>query len=158
MKNLCGFSLVPLFLSIVLTGCSPSFQGIRMRIQNPPVEESFRKVSLALTTDGYVLSKVDPAAHHVETEWRDIKAKEMSEQDTLQVSLSAGSGAGKIQTRILVRLEQRGRQFDLYLTPLLRYPRGESWEEKIAGVKHPLREKWERALTMLLEKVAKEED
>jgi hypothetical protein len=158
MKNLCGFSLVPLFLSIVLTGCSPSFQGIRMRIQNPPVEESFRKISLALTTDGYVLSKVDPAAHHVETEWRDIKAKEMSEQDTLQVSLSAGSGAGKIQTRILVRLEQRGRQFDLYLTPLLRYPGGDAWEEKIADVQHPLRKKWEQVLTRLLEKEAKEED
>jgi hypothetical protein len=158
MQNLRGCIIVLIFLGIALTGCSSSFQGIRMRIQSPPVEESFRKISLALTTDGYILSSVDPAAHHVETEWRDIKAKEMSEQDTLQVSLSAGSGTGMIQTRILIRLEQRGRQFDLYLTPLLRYPRGESWEEKIAGVKHPLREKWERALTMLLEKVAKEED
>ena len=153
-----GYTLSFLFISIGLSGCSPSFQGIRMRIQSPPVEESFRKISLTLTTDGYILSKVDPAAHHVETEWRDIKAKEMSEQDTLQVSLSAGSGEGKIQTRILVRLEQRGRQFDLYLTPLLRYPRGDAWEEKIADVQHPLRKKWEQVLTRLLEKEAKEED
>jgi len=158
MQNLRGCIIVLLFLGIALAGCSSSFQGIRMRIQSPPVEESFRKISLALTTDGYVLSKVDPAAHHVETEWREIKAKEMSEQDTVQLSLSAGSGTGMIQTRILVRLEQRGRQFDLYLTPLLRYPRGDAWEEKVADVKHPLRKKWEQVLTRLLEKEAKEED
>ncbi len=154
-------SLLPLallYLIIALTGCSPSFQGIRMRIQSPPVEESFRKISLALTTDGYVLSRVDPVTHQVETEWRDIKAKEASEQDTLRAVLPSAGQAGNIQSRILVRLEERGRQFDLYLTPLLRYPRGDGWEEKTADVKHPLRKKWEQALTSLLEKEAKEED
>jgi hypothetical protein len=129
-----------------------------MRIQSPPVEESFRKISLALTTDGYVLSSVDPVAFHVETEWRNLKAKEISEQDTLRAISPAVGNAGMIQSRIVVRLEQRGRQFDLYLTPLLRYPKGDAWEENIAGVKHPLREKWERAITSLLEKEAKEED
>jgi len=147
-----------LFLGITLTGCSPAFQGIRMRIQSPPVDEAFRKISLALTTDGYVLSKVNPAAHQVETEWRDIKAKEVSEQDTLPAVLPAGGQTGNIQSRILVRLEPRGKQFDIYLTPLLRYPGGDAWEENIAGVKHPLRQKWERAITSLLEKEAKEED
>jgi hypothetical protein len=158
MNNLRDHIVILLFLTIGLTGCSSSFQGIRMRIQSPPVDESFRKISLALTTDGYVLSKVDPVNHQVDTDWRDINAKERSEQDTLQVSMSAGSGAGMIQTRILVRLEPRGRLFELYLTPLLRYPIGDTWEERIAGVKHPLRVKWQQALTKLLEKEAKEED
>jgi hypothetical protein len=158
MQNLRGWIIVLLLLGIVLAGCSSSFQGIRMRIQSPPVEESFRKISLALTTDGYVLSSVDPVAFHVETEWRNLKAKEISEQDTLRAISPAVGNAGMIQSRIVVRLEQRGRQFDLYLTPLLRYPKGDAWEENIAGVKHPLREKWERAITSLLEKEAKEED
>jgi hypothetical protein len=158
MQELRGYLLVLLFLGIALTGCSPSFQGIRMRIQSPPVEESFRKISLALTADGYVLSKVDPAAHQLETEWRDIKPKETSEQDSLQVDLSAAGRVGTIQSRILVRLEQRGRLFELYLTPFLRYPKGDVWEEKIAGVQHPLRMKWEQVLTTLLDKEAKEED
>jgi hypothetical protein len=122
--------LAVFFLTIGLTGCSSSFQGIRMRIQSPPVDESCRKISLALTTDGYVLSKVDPVNHQV----------------------------GMIQSRILVRLEPRGRLFDLYLTPLLRYFGGDAWEGRIAGVKHPLRVKWQQALTRLLEKEAKEED
>jgi hypothetical protein len=158
MQGFRGYFLSLLFLGNALTGCSSPFQGMRMRIQNPPVDESFRKISLALTTDGYVLSKVDPVAFHVETEWRDLKAKELSEQDTLPAIAPAAARPGMVQSRIVVRLEQRGRQFDLYLTPLLRHPKGDVWEERTAGVKHPLREKWERAITSLLDKEAKEED
>ena len=158
MNNLRDHIVILLFITIGLTGCSSSFQGIRMRIQSPPVDESYRKISLALTTDGYTLSKVDPANHQVETDWRDIKPKETSEQDSLQASLPATGQVGMIQSRILVRLEPRGRLFELYLTPLLRYPREDAWEEGFAGVKHPLRVKWQQALTKLLEKEAKEED
>lgn len=122
-----------------------------MRAQAPPIDEAFRKLSLACTTDGYQIISVDPARYSLETGWRDLKEKELSREDRV---LSTGS----VQSRVNLRLENRGKLYEIYLVPTLRYRDGDSWREIVAGVQHPLWEKWSRVLHSLIEKEAREED
>ena len=65
---------------------------------------------------------------------------------------------GSVQARLTVRLEQRGHLFELYVTPMLRYRNNDSWRETIAAPTHPLREKWLRTLTTIVEKEVREEE
>jgi hypothetical protein len=138
-------------LAFLLAGCASPFQGIRFRAQAPPIDDAFRKISVALTVDGYEISSTTPGLHRVETEWRDAKEKEISPEEK-------ALGAGNVQVRMMVRLEMRGRPFELYATPFLRYKEGDSWRESVAPVTHPLWEKWMRTLTTIVEKEVREEE
>lgn len=142
---LCAFTGAALFLA----GCA-AFQGVRLRAVSPPIDDAFRKLSLAATVDSFQVTRADPFGHVLETGWRDLRAAEMSEDDR------AFSG-GRIECRLSIRLEERGKMYDLFLTPWLRYG-GEGKEPIVAGAKHPLREKWEMALRRLVVVEMKEED
>lgn len=140
------------FVTVSLAGCSPSFQGIRLRAQHPPINEAYRKITLALTVDGYVIAGAQPSRFTAETAWRDAKANERSDADKVPPA-----NEGPVESRLEVRLERRGMLYDVYFTPMLRYG-GPSGTIIIAGIRHPLREKWEKALSALVEREAKEED
>jgi|WetSurMetagenome_2_1015567.scaffolds.fasta_scaffold59260_3 hypothetical protein len=143
-----------LLLSLALGGgCSTPFQGIKVRAQSPGIDEAFRKLSLAVTTDGYTIASVDLIKHTLESGWKGLTPKELSDADRK-------TGNAKIEGKLMLRLDARGKLYDLFLTPVLRYSReGESpQQEIIAGVRHPLREKWEMAIARLIEKETKEED
>jgi hypothetical protein len=135
-----------------LNGCAPAFQGIKFRAQSPNIDEAFRKITLALTTDGYTLAAVDPVSHTTESGWRTLTVKELSEADR-------SSGADSIEGRITVRLEVRGKLYDVFVTPEVRLTTGgKTGPGTIAGVRHPLREKWVTVLSRLVEREFKEED
>ena len=135
----------------VLAGCT-AFQGVRLRAVSPPIDDPFRKLSLAVTVDSFQVTRADPFTHLLETGWRDLRTQEMSDEDR-----TVSTGEGRIECRISIRLEERGKMFDLFLTPWLRYG-GEGKDAVVAGPKHPLREKWEAALRQLLVVEMKEED
>ena len=136
----------------LFNGCAPAFQGIRFRAQSPNIDEAFRKISLAVTTDGYTLAAADPISHNVESGWRALTVKEMSDADR-------SSGADTIEGKITVRLEVRGKLYDVLVTPEVRMTAGGNvGPATIAGVRHPLREKWMTVLSRLVEREFKEED
>jgi hypothetical protein len=146
-----SFVLTP-FLVLLLAGCSSSFQGIKMRAQSPLMEEAFQKLSLTIMVDGYRIASVDPAQFRLETQWRDATAKERTDAER-------NIPAGGMQSRMSLRLERRGMLYDVFLTPYIRYGNTDgSWREVTASVRHPLREKWEKALRTILQVEAKEED
>lgn len=142
-----------LFLLLaILPGCAGTFQGIKVRAQAPAIDEAFRKLTLAVTADGYSIISVDPSTRTLESGWRDLAPKEMSDADRSR-------GDAKIEGMIRLRMDVRGRLYDVFLTPVLRYAvAGKGQEEVVAAVRHPLREKWELAIMRLLEREAKEED
>jgi hypothetical protein len=144
--------LLLLCVTILITGCSSSFQGIKVRAQAPSIDEAYRKLSLAASADGYQIESVDPSKYTLETQWRDVTEKEKADAER-------GIPSGSMQSRIIIRLDRRGMLYDVLLTPSLRYknPDG-SWNEVMAGVRHPLREKWEKAVGKLVQKEVKEED
>jgi hypothetical protein len=151
--NPAPFAGVVLLFLALLNGCTTPFQGIRVRAQSPAIDDAYRKLTLAVTADGFTLAAVDPARHTLESGWRELTAKEISDADRRAVN-------GKVEGKVMLRLEARGKLYDLFLTPVLRYTRegGGPLQEIIAGVHHPLREKWEMVVTRLIEKEAKEED
>jgi len=143
-----------LFLLLALCGgCATPFQGIKVRAQSPDIDEAFRKLSLAVTTDGYSIASVDLIKHTLESGWRDLAPKELSDADRK-------TGNAKIEGKVVLRVDGRGKLYDIFLTPVLRYSPegGNPQQEIIAGVRHPLREKWEMVIARLVEKEAKEED
>jgi len=143
--------VLAVFIALWGLGCGPSFQGIRFRAQRPPIDEAYRKISLAFTVDGYTIAMAEPGRHTAETGWKELKAGERSEQER-----NLSGGAGRVEGRLLVRLEKRGMLYDVFFTPMIRA--GNDSTGAPAGVRHPLREKWEKALNSLLEREAKEED
>ena len=142
---------VLLLTTLLIAGCSSSFQGIKFRAQSPPIEAAFSKLSLAVTTDGYEIRSIDPARFSLSTSWRQLKEKEKSESDVK----FAGQ---KIESQLTVRLERRGSLYDVSLTPSLRYSSPEKTRETVADVRHPLWEKWQRVLSSIVEREFKEED
>jgi len=139
--------LLALPLTMLFSNCATSEQGIKVRAQSPTLEEAFRKLSLALTADGYALEKIDPARHELATGWREMKEKEKSAGDMAQ--RKAG------ESRIEVRMSQRGRLYDVVITPMLRYDSG---AVLVADIHHPLREKWQRIIHTLLEREYRDAD
>jgi hypothetical protein len=145
-------SLFILCLAAFITGCSSSSQGIKIRAQAPSIDEAYRKLSLAATTDGYLIESLDPSKYTLETQWRDVTEKE-------KAITERGIPTGNMQSRISLRLDRRGMLYDVQLTPSLRYKNADgSWKEVAAGVRHPLWEKWEKVIRTLVQKEAKEED
>jgi hypothetical protein len=151
--NPAPFAGIALLFLALLNGCTTPFQGIKVRGQSPDIDDAFRKLSLAVTTDGFTIAVVDPARHTLESGWRDLTAKEISDADRK-------AGNTKVEGKVTFHLDARGKLYDLFLTPGLRYSRegGGPLQEIIAGVHHPFREKWEMVIARLIEKEAKEED
>ena len=69
MVRIARYSL--LWLAI-LGGCATPFQGIRVRADVPFIDEAFKKLTIALTLDGYEIESVDPGARIVETKWKEL--------------------------------------------------------------------------------------
>ena len=144
------YRFVTLIAATILAGCSTTFQGIKVRAQAPTIEEAFRKFSLATTVDGYEIEQIDPAKFSLETKWRELKDKEKSATDTKLDSLS-------MKCRVLVKMQPRGKLYDVLVTPMLLYTTG-TQREVAAPVNHPLWEKLQRVLNTLVQRESKEED
>jgi hypothetical protein len=133
---------------VLFAGCGPSFQGIKFRSTAPPIAEAYRSVTLALTVDGYTLRAVDPVKFNAETDWRILPPKEKPE------ALATTEQA----CRITLTMDERGKLYDVFLLPMIRTVTGGDTVVAPAPATHPLRLKWQRTLTTLLRKEAKEED
>ena len=118
-----------------------------MRAQSPAMEEAYRKLSLALIADGYTLETANPTKHELATGWRALKEIEESASN-----IDQRNGG---QSRIEVKMSQRGRLYNVVIIPMLRYGGG---AEQVAGAHHPLMEKWQRIVRTLLENEYREED
>jgi len=150
-QTMKSHSIILMLIATLFTGCSSSYQGIKFRAQSPPIEEAFRKISLAITTDGYEIRSVEPSRFFLETSWRPLKEKEKSEGD---VKLTGQ----KIESQLTVRLGRRGSLYDVQVRPSLRYMSADSTHEAVADVRHPLWEKWQRVLNSIAQKEIREED
>lgn len=130
----------------IIAGCATPFQGIRVRADVPFIDEAFKKLSLALTLDGYELDNVDPGMRIVETKW-----KELGETDREPRLAAAGV---RQEGKVRIKLETRGKFYDVFLTPSIRT---EGSPERICEPTERLWVKWETALHRLLVIQAREE-
>jgi len=150
--SLTHITFALLLILFMLGGCSGSFQGIRVRAQAPNIDDAFRKISLAITADGYALEAVDPVKHSLATGWKELASQELSESDKKMTQQ-------KVEGRILLRMDVRGKLYDVYLTPTVRYGSGSTASPgTVAEVHHPLWAKWERVTKQLVEQEIHEED
>jgi hypothetical protein len=139
-------------LVLLIAGCGSGFEGIKLRMQSPPIEEAFRKMTLAITTDGYEVGLITPGKHTLVTQWRVAKSQEIP-------ASGLAAEVQRTECRLTVRMEERGKLFDVMLTPSLRYTMHDGTaREESAAPKHPLTEKWQKVMTQLMEKEQKEED
>ena len=143
MVRIARYSL--LWLAI-LGGCATPFQGIRVRADVPFIDEAFKKLTIALTLDGYEIESVDPGARIVETKW-----KELGETDREPKLTDAGV---RQEGKVRIRLEERGKFYDVFLTPSIRTG---GTPERVCNPTERLWVKWETALHRLLAIQAKEE-
>jgi hypothetical protein len=143
--------MISLLVSAIGSGCSSSFQGVRTRAQSPPIEDAFKKITLAITTDGYELADLDAIKFHAETSWRVLREKEQSETDLK-------FRGERIESKLSLRCERRGSLYDVFVVPSLRYSTGGTTQEMVAEVRHPLWMKWQRVLSSLVQRESKEED
>jgi hypothetical protein len=155
MQNLTILKVLRLlFLAgsiLLIAGCTSSFQGIKYRAQAPSIEEAFRTVSLAVKVDGYSIGTVDPAMFTLESEWREVKTNELPPADTL-------GGDGVPESRISLKMVRRGSLYDVMLTPWLRTKVHGKEQIIVVPPTHPLRIKWEKAITRLIERESRDED
>jgi hypothetical protein len=144
---------LPMFAGVLfgLAGCSPSFQGIKMRAQAPSIDVALKNVTLALTVDGYTIEKLDLNEYTLETGWREMKENERSPAET-------ALPGGKVASRITVKMARRGSLYDVFVTPWIRTSEEGKEHLQIAPPTHPLRTKWEKAITRLIEREARDED
>ena len=137
--------------AIMIPGCGTHSQGIKYRAQAPPIEEAFTTLSLAVKTDGFPVDGIDPAGFSLESGWRALRMNELSQADT-------GSGLAAPEGRISLKLVKRGRLYDVLLTPRLRTGAGAAADGTVVPPTHPLRIKWEKAITRLIERESRDED
>ena len=136
---------------LALAGCAPSFQGIKMRAQAPMIDVALKNVTLALTVDGYTIEKLDLSEFALETGWREMKQNERS---PAEATLPAGSAT----SRITVKMARRGSLYDVFVTPWIRMAETGKDTLQIAPINHPLRTKWEKVVSRLIEREARDED
>jgi hypothetical protein len=149
MKQFVYASMVA---TLILAGCGTSFQGLKMRAQSPSIGEAFRKVSLAVAADGYKPESLNITKCILTTNWRDLKPEELVKSPTPE-------GISRTEYRLALRMEQRGRLYDVFLTPSIRYTlRDGTTREEAAAAQHPLSEKWKHVLKQLLELEQRDED
>ncbi len=135
----------------MFSGCAPSFQGIKYRAQAPSIEEAFRTVTLAVQVDGYPIDTVDPSAFTLDSGWREVKKGEVPATDTLATIAAP-------ESRISLKMVRRGALYDVLLTPWLRTRTLGAEQIVAAPPTHPLRIKWEKAVTRLIERESRDED
>lgn len=128
---------------LLLAGCSPSVQGLRFRGESPPIDEAFRKLTLAITVDGYEIARIDPEKFSLETRSRPLKDHEKSAEDLKLAD-------GMVESQITVSLERRGRMYDVFVTPFLLY--SNTSLRMMPPVQHPLMRKWQRIVGDLIRK------
>ena len=133
---------------LLIAGCSAGFQGIKFRAEGPPIAEAYRSLSLALSVDGFKIRTADPRNFSVETDWRELSS----------VEKPAEAQSVEQAARISLRLNARGRMYDVFLLPTIRSINGSDTTVFPVPATHPLRLKWQRTLTRLLRKEQKEED
>jgi hypothetical protein len=134
------------FCLAFIAGCATPFQGVRLRADLPFIDEAFKKLTIALTLDGYELETVDPATRFVETKW-----KELGETDREPKLADAGV---RQEGKVRIKLEERGKFYDVFLTPSIR---ADGTPERVCKPTERLWVKWETALHRLLVIQAKEE-
>jgi hypothetical protein len=122
-----------------------------MRAQAPSIDVALKNVTLALTVDGYTIEKLDLNEYTLETGWREMKENERSPAET---ALPGGNAA----SRITVKMARRGSLYDVFVTPWIRTSEEGKEHQQIAPPTHPLRTKWEKAITRLIEREARDED
>ncbi len=144
MRIVAASTLAVSALAITLAGCPAPIEGMRFLAQTPPIDIAYRKLTVALTADDYQITATTPGLHRAETGWRDAKEKEMTAQELML-------GRGSVQTRVMIRLDEKERGFEVSVTPMLRYREGNSWHEKVADASHPLWEKWMQTVTSVVE-------
>jgi hypothetical protein len=127
-------------------GCATPVEGIRVRADVPFIDDAFRKLTLALTLDGYEIETVDPGLRVVETKW-----KELGETDREPRMAVAGV---RQEGKVRIKLDQRGKFYDVQLTPRIRTDDGAG---RVSMPTEKLWIKWETALHRLLVLQAKEE-
>lgn len=130
----------------IVWGCAAPFQGIRVRADLPFIDDAFRKLTLALTLDGYELDLVDPSLRIVETKW-----KELGETDREPKLAAPGV---RQEGKVRIKLEGRGKFYDVFFTPSIRT---DASPERVCTPTERLWVKWETALHRLLVIQAKEE-
>lgn len=141
-----------LFMLVALTGCGTPFQGIKLRAQAPTIEDAFRKISLAITADGYETEMITSSPYALTTTWREPNPQEAGKART-------PAGVLRTEYRLALQMEPRGRLYDVFLTPSLRFSMQDGRaREEVAPAGHTLSEKWEGVLKQLLVKEMKEED
>lgn len=134
-----------------LAGCAPSFQGIKMRAQSPLIDVALKNITLAATVDGYTIEKLDLNEYALETGWREMK---QSERSAAEAALRAGDAT----SRITVKMAQRGSLYDVFVTPWIRTTEDGKERLQIAPTNHPFRTKWEKVVSRLIEREARDED
>lgn len=130
-------------------GCSSAFQGIRVRGDSPTIDEAFRKLAIAVTVDGYEVTRIDPGKFTVETNWRPLKDQEKSGEDRKLIQ-------DTLKSHLTIHLERRGRMYDVFITPLLHH--SGSAVELVPDASHPLMQKWRRIAGDLIRQEIKEGD
>jgi len=135
-----------LSLFLVLGGCATPIEGIRVRADVPFIDEAFKKLTLALTLDGYEIETVDPGLRVVDTKW-----KELGETDREPRLTAAGV---RQEGKVRVKLDPRGKFYDVQLTPSIRAGGSPG---RVAEPTERLWIKWETALHRLLVLQTREE-
>jgi|WetSurMetagenome_2_1015567.scaffolds.fasta_scaffold267080_2 hypothetical protein len=142
-------STLPLIIALIFsTGCSSSFEGIRIRARAPGMDEAFRKIRIAMELDGFTVAAADPATYVLETAWRVVREDEQGKGD---------GAAGEVRMRL--DLKVRGTMYDVLLAVFVRRTSGDgAGRETAVPAGHPLAVKWQRILSALVERESKEED
>jgi len=138
-------------LSLIIGGCSSSFEGIRMRSRAPDIDEAFRKIGIAVDLDGYTRVMNDPAARVFQTDWRMLRNEERPTEDQ-------GRPVGADQARLTLKLASRGHMYDVFLGVFVRSEENGAVQEGPVPADHPLAMKWRKVLNSLLERESRDED
>jgi len=135
------FAIHLLLLSFL--ACSSSFEGIKLRAQSPSISEASRRIGLAFRADEYAIDQGSALGLYHVTTWRVLNSAEKTPKD------QEGT-----ESRLSVRLEPRGTEYDIFLTITLRTAQSEHYPEP----GHPIVVKWEKVLREIVVIGAREED
>jgi hypothetical protein len=138
---------IGLAIAFVLSGCTLSFQGIKVRAEAPGTEEAYRLLAAAANAEGFTVRTVDPFRHSFETAWRDLRETEADPQD-----------GRRMQGKITVRVEARGLHSDVFITPRIRGAQDSLSIGDVAPPTHPFRMRWQRVVRTVVTVESKEEE
>jgi hypothetical protein len=125
---------IGLAIAFVLSGCTLSFQGIKVRAEAPGTEEAYRLLAAAANAEGFTVRTVDPFRHSFETAWRDLRETEADPQDA------------------------RGLHSDVFITPRIRGDQDSLSIGDVAPPTHPFRMRWQRVVRTVVTVESKEEE